>query len=94
MLDNYKKDLTKVIYQHIIAIYQQKYDTQERGDIMAKQENGYTLESIKETEKWCQLLQQVPDERRLMFSVSVFAYMNGFEAGIALERNEQAQTTG
>lgn len=65
---------------------------------MAKQEKGYTLDQIKDieksAEKLCQLMQKVPDEKRQMFSVSVLAYMNGFESGIALGRDAQAQTTG
>lgn len=61
---------------------------------MAKQENGYTPDQIKDAEKLCQLMQKVPDEKRQMFSVSVLAYMNGFEAGSALGRDAQAQTTG
>ena len=65
------------------------------GGIMAKQEKGYTPEQIKDAEKLCQLMQKVPDAKRQMFSVSVLAYMNGFEAGIALGRDMvQAQTTG
>lgn len=51
---------------------------------MVKQEKGYTPEQIKDAEKLCQLMQKVPDAKRQMFSVSVLAYMNGFEAGIAL----------
>lgn len=53
---------------------------------MVKQEKGYTPDQIEDAEKWCQLLQKVPDEKRQMFSASVIAYMNGFEAGVALER--------
>ena len=65
---------------------------------MAKQEKGYTPEQIKDAEKLCQLMQKVPDAKRQMFSVSVLAYMNGFEAGLALGRDAvqvqvQAQTT-
>ena len=62
---------------------------------MAKQEKSYTPDQIKDAEKLCQLMQKVPDAKRQMFSVSVLAYMNGFEAGIALGRDMvQAQTTG
>ena len=62
---------------------------------MAKQEKGYTPEQINDAEKLCQLMQKVPDAKRQMFSVSVLAYMNGFEAGLALGRDAvQAQTTG
>ena len=89
--------MTKVVNQHIIAIYQQKTEahTRKGGGIMAKQEKGYTPEQIKDAEKLCQLMQKVPDAKRQMFSVSVLAYMNGFEAGIALGRDMvQAQTTG
>ena len=63
---------------------------------MAKQEKGYTPDQIKDAEKLCQLMQKVPDAKRQMFSVSVLAYMNGFEAGLALGRDAvqvQAQTT-
>lgn len=66
---------------------------------MAKQEKGYTQAQIKDVEnsaeKLCQLMQKVPDAKRQIFSVSVLAYMNGFEAGLALGRDTvQAQTTG
>lgn len=61
---------------------------------MAKQEKGYTPDQIKDAEKLCQLMQKVPDAKRQMFSVSVLAYMNGFEAGLAIGRDAMAQTTG
>ncbi len=61
---------------------------------MAKWEKGYTPEQIKDAEKLCQLMQKVPDAKRQMFSVSVLAYANGLEAGFALGRNAQEQTTG
>lgn len=61
---------------------------------MAKQEKGYTPDQIKDAEKFCQLIQKVPDAKRQMFSVSVLAYMNGFEAGLAIGRDAMAQTTG
>ncbi|HBI62534.1 MAG TPA: hypothetical protein DDY31_15210 [Lachnospiraceae bacterium] len=54
---------------------------------MTKQEKGYTPDQIRDAEKLCQLMQKVPDEKRQMFSISVLAYMNGFEAGIALGRD-------
>lgn len=54
---------------------------------MTKQEKGYTPEQIRDAEKLCQLMQSVPDEKRQMFSISLLAYMNGLEAGIAMERN-------
>lgn len=53
---------------------------------MTKQEKVYTPDQIRDAEKLCQFMQKVPDEKRQMFSVSVLAYMNGFEAGIALGR--------
>lgn len=49
----------------------------------------YTLDQIEDAEKLCQIMQKVPDSKRKIFSVSVFSYMNGFEAGIALERDAQ-----
>ena len=61
---------------------------------MAKQEKGYTPDQIKDAEKLCQLMQKVPDAKRQRFSVSVLAYMNGFEAGLALGRDAKALTTG
>ena len=61
---------------------------------MAKQEKGYTPDQIKDAEKLCQLMQKVPDGKGQMFSVSVLAYMNGFEAGLALGRDAKALTTG
>jgi len=61
---------------------------------MVKQEKGYTPDQIKDAEKLCQLMQKVPDAKRQMFSVSVLAYMNGFEAGLALGRDAKALTTG
>ncbi len=61
---------------------------------MAKQEKGFTPDQIKDAEKCCQFLQQIPDAKRQMFSVSVLAYMNGFEAGLAIGRDAMAQTTG
>lgn len=62
---------------------------------MAEHEKGYTPEQIMYAEKMCQLMQKVPDAKRQMFSVSVLAYMNGFEAGLSLGRDAvQAQTAG
>lgn len=58
-----------------------------------KKAKHYTLEQIKDAEKLCQMLQQIPDAKRQMFSVSVLAYMNGLEAGLALGQ-EQVQTIG
>ncbi len=60
---------------------------------MEKQKKGYTPEQIKDAEKLCQLIQKVPDAKRQMFSVSILAYMNGFEAGFAVGRDGQIQTT-
>lgn len=56
-----------------------------------KKTKGYTLEQIKSAEKLCQMLQQIPDAKRQMFSISVLAYMNGLEAGLALEQTTQIQ---
>ncbi len=50
-------------------------------------ENFITPDQVNDAEKWCQLLQRVPDEKRQLFSVSALSYMNGLEAGIAMERN-------
>ncbi len=61
---------------------------------MAKQEKAYSPDQIKDVEKLCQLMQEVPDAKRQMFSVSVLAYMNGFEAGLAMGQDVMAQTTG
>ena len=61
---------------------------------MAEQEKSYTPDQIKDAERWCKLLQQVPDTKRQMFSTSVLAYMNGFEAGLAAGRDTQAQIIG
>jgi len=58
---------------------------------MAKQEKGYMLDQIKDAEKLCQLMQKVPDTKRLMLSVSTCAYINGFEAGFALGRDAQVE---
>lgn len=49
-------------------------------------ENFITPDKVNDAEKWCQLLQQVPDEKRQLFSVSALSYMHGLEAGIAMER--------
>jgi len=48
---------------------------------------------IMEAERWFQLIQKVPEAKRRMFSVSVLAYANGFEAGLAMKRDAQSQTT-
>lgn len=58
---------------------------------MAKQEKGYTQDQIEDAEKMCQLMQKVPDEKRQMFSVSALAYISGFEVGLALGWDAQAQ---
>ncbi len=58
---------------------------------MVKQEKEYTQDQIKDAEKMCQLIQKVPDEKRQMFSVSAIAYMSGFEVGLVLGRDAQAQ---
>lgn len=60
---------------------------------MAKQEKGYTPEQIEDAEKLCQLMQKVPDAKRQMFSVSVLAYMNGFEAGFVLGQDAPGRNT-
>lgn len=49
---------------------------------------NYTPDQISDAEKLCQLLQKIPDAKRQMFSISALAYMNGFEAGIAVGRDE------
>lgn len=56
-----------------------------------KQEKCYTPAQIEDAEKLCQLIQKVPDANRRMFSVSVLAYMSGFEAGLAAGRDVMAQ---
>ncbi len=58
---------------------------------MAKLEKGYTTEQITEAEKWFQLMQKAPDTKRQMFSVSVLAYMNGFEAGFLAGQDMQTR---
>ncbi len=66
-----------------------------RGEVnMAKQEKGYTPDQIEDLEKLCQLMQNVPDTKHRMFSISVISYMNGLEAGLAIGRDTRAQTTG
>lgn len=85
--------MTSVRIGHIIVAETQT--THKKGAVnMVKQEKGYTPEQIKDAEKLCQLMQKVPDAKRQMFSVSVLAYMNGFEAGLALGRDAKALTTG
>lgn len=53
------------------------------------QAKEYTLEQIADAEKLCQLIQRVPESQHRLFAVSMIAYMNGIEAGIALERDER-----
>lgn len=50
-------------------------------------EKGFTPDQIKDAERLCQLMQEVPDTKRRMFSVSVLAYINGLETGIVLGRD-------
>ncbi len=45
-----------------------------------------TSEAFASVEKLCQLLQSVPEPKRRIIAASMLAYMNGIDAGIALER--------
>ncbi len=55
-------------------------------------ETEYTPEHIADAEKICQLLQDVPESRRQLCVLSMMAYMNGIEAGMALEHDERQET--
>lgn len=52
-------------------------------------EKEYTLEQIADAEKMCQLMQGFPNEKRQLFAVSITSYINGIEAGMALERDSR-----
>lgn len=60
-----------------------------------KQVMEYAPEQIADAEKLCQRMQGIPAERRQLYTYTLLAYMNGVEAGIALEKDAQArpQTT-
>lgn len=55
-------------------------------------ETEYTPEHIADAEKICQLIKNIPEPRRQLYVFSMMAYMDGIEAGMALERDERQET--
>ena len=52
----------------------------------------YTPDQITDAEKLCKLMRNFSEPKRLLFRVSAMAYLNGIEAGIALERDAGKKT--
>jgi len=61
---------------------------------MVKHEKTCTPEQIENTEKLCQFMWGIPDAKRQIFSVSILAYMNGLETGLAMSQNAQKPKAG
>lgn len=49
----------------------------------------YHMNQAADAEKMCQFMQRFPDEKRQLFAVSITSYINGIEAGMALERDSR-----
>lgn len=52
----------------------------------------YTPDQITDAETLCKLMSNISEPKRLLFRVSAMAYLNGIEAGIALERDAGKKT--
>lgn len=50
---------------------------------MAAEEKMYSQEQISDTRKMCQIIRDATDERHKLYTISLIAYMNGLEAGMA-----------
>lgn len=62
-----------------------------KGSHMMGQEVACAHEDIADAEKVCQLIKSIPEPRRQLYVLSMMAYMDGVEAGMALERDGKAE---
>lgn len=58
---------------------------------MMGQEVACAHEYIADAEKICQLIKSIPEPRRQLYVLSMMAYMDGIEAGMALGRDGKAE---
>lgn len=58
-----------------------------KGSNRMGQEAACAHEDIAGAEKICQLIKSIPEPRRQLYVLSMMAYMDGIEAGMALERD-------